>query len=199
MEKSWAHVAVAVDSASVRFYVDGELARFVSGGIVAERELYGVFSLGENPSYIGNVADIRFYTKALSDAEIAALSLAISEDGEKSEVILAKDLTIGSGFSPEFSCAVAGNRYFVSHAEKSRLSFSVSVSQTEIYRPVVYARSANRSGASVVLGEGAVQRSGHLPLSGTWRAVPLEGVSISLSAGLHELSLEFQENVEIGG
>lgn len=198
-EKSWAHVAVAVDSASVRFYVDGELARFVPGGTVAERELYGVFSLGGTSSFIGNVADIRFYAKALSDAEIAALSLAVSEDGEVSEVILAENLETEGGFSPEFSCAVAGNRYFVSHAEKARLSFSVSVSQTETYRPVVYARSANRSGASVVLGEGAVRRSGHLPLSGTWRAVPLEGVSVPLSAGLHELSLEFPENVEVGG
>ncbi len=199
VEKSWAHVAVAVDSASVRFYVDGELARFVPGGIVAERELYGVFALGGTPSFIGNVADIRFYTKALSEAEIAALSLAVSEDGEESEVILAKDLTIGRGFSPEFSCAVAGNRYFVSHAEKSRLSFSVSVSRAENYRPVVYARSANRSAANVLLGEGSVRLSGNLSLSGVWRAVSLEGVSISLSAGLHELSLEFPENVEVGG
>ncbi len=199
VEKSWAHVAVAVDSASVRFYVDGELARFVPGGIVAERELYGVFALGGTPSFIGNVADIRFYTKALSEAEIAALSLAVSEDGEESEVILAKDLTIGRGFSPEFSCAVAGNRYFVSHAEKSRLSFSVSVSRAENYRPVVYARSANRSAANVLLGEGSVRLSGNLLLSGVWRAVSLEGVSISLSAGLHELSLEFPENVEVGG
>ena len=199
VEKSWAHVAVAVDSASVRFYVDGELVRFVPGGIRAERELYGVFSLGGTSSFIGNVADIRFYTKALSDAEIAALSLAVSEDGEVSEVILAENLKMEGGFSPEFSCAVAGNRYFVSHAEKAHLSFSVSAPRAGNYRPVVYARSANRSGASVVLGEGAVRRSGHLPLSGTWRAVPLEGVSIPLSAGLHELSLEFPENVEVGG
>ena len=199
VEKSWAHVAVAVDSVSVRFYVDGELVRFVPGGILAERELYGVFSLGGTSSFIGNVADIRFYTKALSDAEIAALSLAVSEDGDVSEVILAENLKMEGGFSSEFSCAVAGNRYFVSHAEKAHLSFSVSASRAGNFLPVVYARSANRSSASVVLGEGSVRRSGRLPLSGTWRAVPLEGVSIPLSAGLHELSLEFPENVEVGG
>ena len=118
-QKSWAHVVVTVDSAHVKFYVDGELKAVRESGINQERELEGIFSMGESPaahSYIGNIADIRMYSRALTVAEVEELSKPVTDAGEVSDVIViaVKDVEAVSGFSNEFSCSVAGNKYLVS-------------------------------------------------------------------------------------
>ncbi|WP_198514829.1 LamG-like jellyroll fold domain-containing protein [Hallerella succinigenes] len=200
--KTWEHVAVVSDSSGVRFYVDGERAKSVPDGIDAERELYGTLTLGgsSNNSYIGNIADIRLYSGALSDEEIFALSVPVADDGDLSDVIVVavKDMEMLEGFSGQFSCAVAGNRYLLASSAHSKLRMTLNVETSGNYSVVAYARSANLTGANISVGEGALL-SGQIGLSGAWRATEISGVTLSLSSGVHTISLDVPEGVQIGG
>ena len=200
--KTWEHVAVVSDSGGVRFYADGERMKFVPGGITAERELYGTLTLGRTSgnSFVGNIADVRFYSGALTDAEIATLSVPATDDGDPSSVIVVavKDMDVLDGFSGQFSCAVAGNRYLLAGSAHSRLRVTVNVETAGSYRIVAYARSANLSSADVSVGEGSLL-SGQISLSGVWRTTEISGVSLSLSRGIHTLSLDVPEGVQLGG
>ena len=200
LAKSWEHVAVVSDSGGVRFYADGELVKFVPGGIRAEREFYGTFSLGGTSSFIGNVADIRFYTKALSDAEIAALSTPVTDDGDSSRVIVVavKDMDVLEGFSGRFSCAVAGNRYLLADSDSSVAKMNVPVPRPGSFRVLIYAKSASNKKVEVSIGEESLQ-AGSAAISNVWRAVHVDGVTLSLSSGLHALALSVPEGVQIGG
>lgn len=200
--KTWEHVAVVSDSSGVRFYVDGERVKSVPDGIAAERELYGTLTLGgtSGNSFVGNIADVRFYSGALTDAEIATLSVPATDDGDPSSVIVVavKDMDVLDGFSGQFSCAVAGNRYLLAGSAHSRLRVTVNVETAGSYRIVAYARSANLSSADVSVGEGSLL-SGQISLSGVWRTTEISGVSLSLSRGIHTLSLDVPEGVQLGG
>lgn len=200
--KTWEHVAVVSDSSGVRFYVDGERVKSVPDGIAAERELYGTLTLGgtSGNSFVGNIADVRFYSDALTDAEIATLSVPATNDGDPSSVIVVavKDMDVLDGFSGQFSCAVAGNRYLLAGSAHSRLRVTVNVETAGNYRIVAYARSANLSSADVSIGEGSLL-SGQISLSDVWRTTEISGVSLSLSRGIHTLSLDVPEGVQLGG
>lgn len=200
--KTWEHVAVVSDSGGVRFYADGERVKSVPDGIAAERELYGTLTLGGSSgnSFVGNIADVRFYSGALTDAEIATLSVPATDDGDPSSVIVmaVKDMDVLDGFSGQFSCAVAGNRYLLAGSAHSRLRVTVNVETAGSYRIVAYARSANLSSADVSVGEGSLL-SGKISLSGVWRTTEISGVSLSLSRGIHTLSLDVPEGVQLGG
>lgn len=202
LTKSWTHIAVVASPDGVAFYVDGALSKFVRGGISAERELYGTFSLGgkTGKSFIGNISDVRFYSGALSGAEIAALSVPQNDSGEESKVIVVspKDMEALNGFARQFSCAVAGNRYLVAGEKKSRMRMEFPVEKSGNYRVVLYARSAKLSSASVSVGERSLL-SGNFSLSNVWRAAPVSGVTLSLARGVHSVLLEVPEGVEIGG
>lgn len=201
-EKSWAHVVVTVDSASVKFYVDGELKAARNSGISLERELEGVFSMGKSgndPSYLGNIADIRMYSRALSAAEVEELSKPVTDAGEVSDVIVVavKDMDAVSGFSNEFSCSVAGNKYLVS-GDSATFTMSVIVENAADYNVVLYARSATAGDKPVHVGESSL-RAGTASVSNTWRAVTVSGVSVHLAAGTHTLTLKVPAGVQIGG
>ena len=200
--KTWEHVSVVSDSSGVRFYVDGERVKSVPDGIAAERELYGTLTLGgtSGNSFVGNIADVRFYSGALTDAEIATLSVPATDDGDPSSVIVVavKDMDVLDGFSGRFSCAVAGNSYLLAGSAHSRLRVTVNVETAGNYRIVAYARSANLSSADVSVGEGSLL-SGQISLSGVWRTTEISGVSLSLSRGIHTLSLDVPEGVQLGG
>ena len=202
LSKTWTHVAVVSDSSGVRFYVDGELAKFVPYGIVAERELYGTLTLGgsSNNSYIGNIADIRLYSGALSDEEIFALSVPVADDGDLSDVIVVavKDMEVLDGFSGLFSCAVAGNRYLLAGSAHSRLSMTLNVETAGNYNVVAYARSANLTSAVVSVGEGS-SLSGQIALSNVWRTTEVSGITLSLSQGVHTITMDLPEGVQLGG
>lgn len=202
LTKTWTHVAVVSDSSGAAFYVDGERIKFVPGGITAERELYGTLTLGgtSGKSFIGNIADVRLYSAALSDAEIAKLSIPATNDGDPSSVIVVavKDMDVLDGFSGQFSCAVAGNRYLLAGSAHSRLRMTINVETAGNYRILAYARSANLSKASVSVGEENLL-SGQLSLSGLWRATEISGVTLSLSRGTHTISLDIPEGVQLGG
>ena len=202
LTKTWTHVAVVADSSGFAFYVDGERVKFVPGGITAERELYGTMTLGgtSGKSFIGNIADVRFYSAALSDTEIAMLSVPATNDGDPSNVIVVavKDMDVLDGFSGQFSCAIAGNRYLLAGSAHSRLRMTINVETAGNYRILAYARSANLSKASVSVGEGNLL-SGQLSLSGLWRATEISGVTLSLSRGTHTISLDIPEGVQLGG
>lgn len=201
-EKSWAHVVVTVDSAHVKFYVDGELKKVRDSGISQERELEGVFSMGKNgsaPSYLGNIADIRMYSRALTAAEVEELSKPVTDEGEVSDVIVVavKDMDAVSGFSNEFSCSVAGNKYLVS-GDSATLTMSVIVENAADYNVVLYARSATVGDKSIYVGESNLL-TGTASVSNTWRAVTVSDVSIHLAAGTHTLMLKVPAGVQIGG
>ena len=202
INKSWSHVVVTVDSDSVKFYVDGELKVTRSSGISLEREMEGVFSMGKassEPSYIGNIADIRMYSRALTGAEVEELSKPITDAGEVSDVIVVavKDMNIVNGFTNEFSCSVAGNKFLVS-GDSAILTTSVIVENSADYNVVLYARSAVAGNKLVHFGESNLQ-NGVATVSNTWRAVTLSGVSIHLSAGTHTLTLKVPPEIQIGG
>lgn len=201
-EKSWAHVVVTVDSAHVKFYVDGELKKVRDSGISQERELEGAFSMGKNgsaPSYLGNIADIRMYSRALTAAEVEELSKPVTDAGEVSDVIVVavKDMDAVSGFSNEFSCSVAGNKYLVS-GDSATLTMSVIVENAADYNVVLYARSATVGDKSIYVGESSLL-AGMASVSNTWRAVTVFGVSVHLAAGTHTLTLRVPAGVQIGG
>lgn len=201
-EKSWAHVVVTVDSAHVKFYVDGELKKVRDSGISQERELEGAFSMGKNgsaPSYLGNIADIRMYSRALTAAEVEELSKPVTDEGEASDVIVVavKDMDAVSGFSNEFSCSVAGNKYLVS-GDSATLTMSVIVENAADYNVVLYARSATVGDKSIYVGESSLL-AGMAAVSNTWRAVTVSGVSVHLAAGTHTLTLKVPAGVQIGG
>ena len=201
-EKSWAHVVVTVDSAFVKFYVDGELKKPLSSGISLEREMEGTFSMGKvgnDPSYIGNIADIRMYSRALTAAEVEELSKPVTDAGEVSDVIVVavKDMDVVSGFSNEFSCSVAGNKYLVS-GDSATLTMSVIVENAADYNVVLYARSATAGDKPVYVGESSLL-AGMAAVSNTWRAVTVSDVSVHLAAGTHTLTLKVPAGVQIGG
>ncbi len=200
--KSWSHVVVTVDSDSVKFYVDGESKAARNSGISLEREMEGVFSMGKagsEPSYIGNIADIRMYSRALTAAEVEELSKPVTDAGEVSDVIVVavKDMDAVSGFSNEFSCSVAGNKYLVS-GDSATLAMSVIVENTADYNVVLYARSATAGDKPVYVGESNLL-TGIASVSNTWRAVTVSGVSVHLAAGTHTLMLKVPAGVQIGG
>lgn len=200
--KSWSHVVVTVDSDSVKFYVDGESKAARNSGISLEREMEGVFSMGKagsEPSYIGNIADIRMYSRALTAAEVEELSKPVTDVGEVSDVIViaVKDMEAVSGFSNEFSCSVAGNKYLVS-GDSATLTMSVIVENAADYNVVLYARSATVGDKSIYVGESNLL-TGTASVSNTWRAVTVSDVSIHLAAGAHTLMLKVSAGVQIGG
>lgn len=200
--KSWSHVVVTVDSDSVKFYVDGESKAARNSGISLEREMEGVFSMGKagsEPSYIGNIADIRMYSRALTAAEVEELSKPVTDAGEVSDVIViaVKDMEAVSGFSNEFSCSVAGNKYLVS-GDSATLTMSVIVENSADYNVVLYARSATVGDKPVYVGESNLL-TGIASVSNTWRAVTVSGVSVHLAAGTHTLMLKVPAGVQIGG
>lgn len=200
--KSWSHVVVTVDSDSVKFYVDGESKAARNSGISLEREMEGVFSMGKagsEPSYIGNIADIRMYSRALTAAEVEELSKPVTDAGEVSDVIVVavKDMDAVSGFSNEFSCSVAGNKYLVS-GDSATLTMSVIVENAADYNVVLYARSATVGDKSIYVGESNLL-TGIASVSNAWRAVTVSGVSVHLAAGAHTLTLKVPAGVQIGG
>jgi len=202
VNKTWSHVVVTVDSAHVKFYVDGELKNVQNSGISQERELEGVFSMGKSgsdPSYLGNIADIRMYSRALTAAEVEELSKPVTDTGEVSDVIVVavKDMDVVSGFSDEFSCSVAGNKYLAS-GDSATLTMSVIVENAADYNVVLYARSATVGDKSVYVGESSLQ-AGTAAVFNTWRAVTVSGVSVHLTAGTHSLTLKVPAGVQIGG
>ena len=201
-EKSWSHIVVTVDSAYVKFYVDGKLEKELVSGILKERELEGVFSLGKNDSeesYLGNVADIRMYSRALTATEVEELSKPVTDAGEVSDVIVVavNDMDVESGFSNEFSCSVASNKYLVS-GDSATLAMTVIVENSADYNVVLYARSATVGNKPVYVGESSLL-AGMANFSNTWRAVTVSGVSIHLDAGTHTLILKVPAGIQIGG
>ena len=201
-DKEWVHVVVTVDSSMVRFYVDGSPVDS-STAVPLEREFYGVFSAGktDSVSFIGNVADIRMYTSALSPEQVLALSLPVTDEGEEVSdliVVAIKDMNAVSGFKREFSCSVAGNKYLTSVADAATVSLPVIVQDAAEYNVVLYARSATAGNVSVAVGESAMQ-TGVVAVSNVWHAITLSGVTVNLAAGTHTLKLRVPKGVEIGG
>ena len=201
-EKSWAHVVVTVDSTSVKFYVDGELKAARNSGISLERELEGVFSMGKSggdPSYLGNIADIRMYSRALTAAEVEELSKPVTDAGEVSDVIVVavKDMDAVGGFSNEFSCSVAGNKYLTSN-DSAVVAMPIFVKDAAEYRVVLYARSTSSRNVNISVGEVGLQ-NGTAIVSNTWRAVGISDVSLDLSAGMHTITLKVPEGLQVAG
>ncbi len=202
VNKTWSHVVVTVDSAFVKFYVDGESKATRNSGISLEREMEGSFSMGKvgnDPSYIGNIADIRMYSRALTAAEVEELSKPVTDGGEVSDVIVVavNDMDVVSGFSNEFSCSVAGNKYLVS-GDSATLTMSVIVENAADYNVVLYARSATAGDKPVYVGESSLL-AGTAAVSNTWRAVTVSGVSVHLAAGTNTLTLKVPAGIQIGG
>ena len=201
-QKDWAHVVVTVDSSMVRFYVNGSPVDSAAA-LPLEREFYGVFSAGkqDSMSFVGNIADIRMYTSALSPEQVLALSLPVTDEGEEVSdliVVAMKDMNAVSGFKREFSCSVAGNKYLTSVADAATVSLPVIVQDAAEYNVVLYARSATAGNVSVAVGESAMQ-TGTASVSNSWHAVTLSGVTVNLAAGTHTLKLRVPKGVEIGG
>ena len=205
--KEWAHVVVTVDSSEVNFYVNGEIVK-TSVAEPQKRELEGVFSAGagDENSFVGHVADMRMYKKALSGGEVFALSQPVVDD-KVTEPEIVKIVTVpmvtvdgGNGFEPEFSCAVAGNRYFESTRDNAKLTLDALIEKAATYKVMVYVRSAVQSSANVaVLPSPGVRYSGHLPLSPVWRTAMVSDISMNLSAGMHTITFEAPEGVQIAG
>jgi len=205
--KEWAHVVVTVDSSEVNFYVNGEIVKSAVAEPL-ERKLEGVFSAGagDENSFVGHVADMRMYKKSLSGGEVFALSQPVVDD-KVTEPEIVKIVTVpmvtvdgGDGFEPEFSCAVAGNRYFESTRDNAKLTLDALIEKAATYKVMVYVRSAAQSSANVaVLPSPGVRYSGHLPLSPVWRTAMVSDISMNLSAGMHTITFEAPEGVQIAG
>ena len=205
--KEWAHVVVTVDSSEVNFYVNGEIMKSALAEPL-ERELDGVFSAGadgEN-SFVGHVADMRMYKKALSGGEVFALSQPVVDDKitepEIVEIVTVPMTTVdgSNGFEPEFSCAVAGNRYFESTRDNARLTLDALIEKTATYKVMMYVRSAALQSAEVSVSPSAgVRYVGRISVSPVWRTVAASDISMNLSAGMHTITLEAPEGLQVAG
>lgn len=205
--KEWAHVVVTVDSSEVNFYVNGEIMKSASAEPL-ERELDGIFSAGadgEN-SFVGHIADMRMYKKALSAGEVFALSQPVVDDKvpepEIVEIVTVPMTTVdgSNGFEPEFSCAVAGNRYFESSRDNARLTLNALIEKAATYKVMMYVRSAALQSAEVSVSPSAgVRYAGNIPLSSVWRTVGVSDISMNLSAGMHTITLEAPEGLQVAG
>ena len=205
--KEWAHVVVTLDSLEVNFYVNGEIVKS-SASIPQERKLDGVFSVGadnEN-SFIGNIADVRMYKKALTGAEVFVLSLPIPDEKDPEheiiEIVTVPMVTVdgGDGFEPEFSCSVAGNRYFESDKDGAKLTMDARIEKAGTYKVMMYVRSALLKSANVaVLPSAGVRYAGSVALSPVWRTAAVSGISMNLSAGMHKITLEAPEGLQVAG
>ncbi|MBQ7081028.1 MAG: hypothetical protein IJM92_15505 [Fibrobacter sp.] len=205
--KEWAHVVVTIDSLEVNFYVNGEIVKS-SASIPQERKLDGVFSVGadnEN-SFIGNIADVRMYKKALTGAEVFVLSLPIPDEKDPEheiiEIVTVPMVTVdgGDGFEPEFSCSVAGNRYFESDKDGAKLTMNARIEKAGTYKVMMYVRSALLKSANVaVLPSAGVRYAGSVALSPVWRTAAVSGISMNLSAGMHKITLEAPEGLQVAG
>ena len=205
--KEWAHVVVTVDSSEVNFYVNGELVKSGSAEPM-ERELDGVFSAGagDENSFVGNVADMRMYKKALSGGEVFALSLPVTDDDstgpEIVEIVTVPMATVdgGDGFEPEFSCSVAGYRYFESVQNGAKLTMDASIEKAATYKVMMYVRSATLASANVIVSPSSgMHYSGTVPLSPVWRTAAVSGISMNLSAGLRTITLEVPAGMQVAG
>lgn len=202
LPKSWSHIVVTVDSAQVRFYVDGELKKALAAKPL-ERELYGTFSIGkrEKETFVGNIADIRMYAEALSAEEIEELATPVDKDGKEihTVVLSARDMEVSESLSPQFSCAVAGNRYY-SAEENAFVSVPVSIPAAGSYGIILYARSVTANSATVKVGlSQSALRSGTLQLAPVWEASAVGNLRLALSAGQHRLFLFLPAGFEIAG
>ncbi len=205
--KDWAHVVVTVDSSEVNFYVNGEIMKSASAEPL-ERELDGIFSAGadgEN-SFVGHIADMRMYKKALSAGEVFALSQPVVDDKivepEIVEIVTVPMITVdgGNGFEPEFSCAVAGNRYLESTRDNARLTLNALIDKAATYKVMMYVRSAALQSANVSVSPSpGVRYAGNIPLSPVWRTVGVSDISMNLSAGMHTVTLEAPEGLQVAG
>ncbi len=205
--KEWAHVVVTVDSSEVNFYVNGEIMKSASAEPL-ERELDGIFSAGadgEN-SFVGHIADMRMYKKALSAGEVFALSQPVVDDKvaepEIVEIVTVPMITVdgGNGFEPEFSCAVAGNRYFESSRDSARLTLNALIEKAATYKVMMYVRSAALQSAEVSVSPSAgVRYAGRISVSPVWRTVGVSDISMNLSAGMHTVTLEAPEGLQVAG
>lgn len=200
-QNAWSHVVVAVDSAEVRFYIDGAKVKQVSAA-PREREFYGTFSMGEREAknFVGHVSDIRFYTKALNGDEVLALSLPIARDDEEeihTVIVLGNEM---EGFGRQFSCAVSGNGYFIGNDVGQNLNMSAYVPVSADYKAILYARSAEKSNAIVKVGSaGAMMYAGAVKLENVWRPVEISGVKIPMTAGVQQIVLNIPDGVQVAG
>ena len=197
---TWSHVVVAVDSQYVRFYVDGAMVKRMIA-IPMEREFYGTFSMGELESmnFVGHIADIRFYTKALSEDEVLALTLPITDENDTTEIhtiiVLGNEM---DGDGRQFSCAVSGNGYFVGSGSETSLNMSVDIPASADYRAIVYARSATKTSALVKIGtRGTTMYSGSVKLENTWRPVEIADVKLPLNSGMQQIEMDIPDGVQI--
>lgn len=199
---AWSHVVVAVDSQDVRFYIDGAMVKRMPA-LPMEREFYGTFSMGEleSKNFVGHVADIRFYTKALNGDEVLALTLPITDENDTTEIhtiiVLGNEM---EGADRQFSCAVSGNGYFVGSDAGTGLDMSVDIPASADYRAIVYARSAIKTSAMIKIGaQGATTYSGSVILENTWRPVEIANVKIPLNSGMQRITLNVPDGVQIAG
>ena len=76
--RRWAHVAVTLSGGTAKIYIDGQLAGRDDSFELSPRQLLDQKRLlgwdGGHASFDGRIQDFRFYSRALSDAEIAALA-----------------------------------------------------------------------------------------------------------------------------
>lgn len=199
---AWSHVVVAVDSQDVRFYIDGAMVKRMPA-LPMEREFYGTFSMGEleSKNFVGHVADVRFYTKALNGDEVLALTLPITDESDTTEIhtiiVLGNEM---EGAGRQFSCAVSGNGYFVGSDAGTGLNMSVDIPASADYKAIVYARSAIKTSAVIKIGaQGATTYSGSIKLENTWRPVEIANVKIPLNSGMQRITLNVPDGVQIAG
>lgn len=199
---AWSHVVVAVDSQDVRFYIDGAMVKRMPA-LPMEREFYGTFSMGEleSKNFVGHVADVRFYTKALNGDEVLALTLPITDESDTTEIhtiiVLGNEM---EGAGRQFSCAVSGNGYFVGSDAGTGLNMSVDIPASADYKAIVYARSAIKTSGVIKIGaQGATTYSGSIKLENTWRPVEIANVKIPLNSGMQRITLNVPDGVQIAG
>ena len=76
--RRWVHVAVTLSGGTAKIYIDGQLAGRDDSFELSPRQLLDQKRLlgwnGVHPAFDGRIQDFRFYSKALSDAQIAALA-----------------------------------------------------------------------------------------------------------------------------
>ena len=205
--KEWAHVVVTVDSSEVNFYVNGEIVKSAISEPL-ERKLDGIFSAGADgeSSFVGHVADMRMYKKSLSGVEVFAMSQPVVDDKiaepEIVEIVTVPMITVdgGNGFEPEFSCAVAGNRYFESTRDRAKLTMDALIEKNATYKVMMYARSATLQSANVSVSPSeGVRYAGRISASPVWRTVAVSDISMNLSAGMHTITLEAPEGLQVAG
>ena len=203
--KTSGHVVVVAKADSLILYRDGVRSAELHTGVEPHWLTEGTLSVGKGDSlgaYLGNLWQVRVYSRALGDAEVNALfyNIGSGEDSAEVEVANANSMSSAEGASREFSCSVPGSAYWLAGDSGATLTWSAYSAAGGTYGVYLYARSASADATTVSIGKaGEALQTGTVEVSTQWQALSVDGVLLELDAGYSSLKMQVPAGMQIAG